>query len=159
MPTTFPSAVDNFTSPTAADKLNGALNPAVIHHLQHENHNDAVSAVESKLGINFSANPNTIDFALQILESTDMNHPLGGYKEVAYISNIFPSVVTWYTDSSKTITLLQKQLVYGPGNKKFVTQIIRTLYDGTVSNIVKRTITDTITLSGPKEVSRARVVS
>ena len=159
MPTSFPTTLDSFYNPTAADKLNGTPNPAAVHHVQHTNINDSVSAIETKLGIDFSNNPNSIDFALQFLESMDVNHPLGGYKETVYISEVFPSVTTWYTDATKTIMLLQKQFSYGPANAKFITQIVRKLYDGTISNTIKRTITDTITRSGPKEVSRTRVIA
>lgn len=159
MPTNFPTILDSYTNPVGTDKLNGTPNPAVLHHLQHSNHNDSISAIETKLGINFSSVPSTVDFALQIIESTWMNHPLGGYKETSYISNVFPDTITWYTDSSKTVTLLEKRFTYGPANKKFVTQVEWKLYDGTISNILKRTITDLITRSGCKEINRTRTIA
>lgn len=159
MTTLFPNNLDTFVNPTSADKLNGDLNPAVIHHIQHTDKNDAISAIETKLGINFSSVTSTVDFALQILEMTWMNHPLGGYKETTYVSNVFPDTIIWYTDSGKTIKLVEKDFTYGPGSKKFVTQVIWKLYDGTISNLLKRTITDNITLSGNKEISRIRTIS
>lgn len=159
MSTNFPTALDSFINPTATDKLNGSPNPALTHHSQHSNLNDSVSALEAKMGINFSNVSTSIDYALQILELTAMNHARGGYKETVYVSNVFPSVITWYTNSAKTISLLQKEYTYGPNDNVFVTQVVWKLYDGTASNIVKRTITDSITLSGSVEISRNRTIA
>jgi hypothetical protein len=46
MPTNFPTSVDNFTNPTANDSLN-----LPSHSAQHANANDAIEAIEVKLGI------------------------------------------------------------------------------------------------------------
>ena len=159
MSTNFPTTLDSFLNPSATDKLNGSPNPALLHHTQHSNINDSVSALEAKLGINFSNTTTSIDYILQIIEAVNMTHPRGGYKEIVYISNVFPATITWYVDSSKAVTLIQKDFTYGPDTKKFITQIQWKLYDGTVSNIVKRTITDTITRFKVFELNRARVIS
>lgn len=60
MATNFPGNLDSFTNPGAADLQNspGALN----HATQHDNINDAVAAVETKVGINGSADSNSLDF-------------------------------------------------------------------------------------------------
>ena len=50
MPTNFPTSVDNFTNPTANDSLN-----IPSHSLQHANANDAIEAIEAKLGIGDSS--------------------------------------------------------------------------------------------------------
>jgi hypothetical protein len=58
------------------------------------------------------------------------------------------------------IVLVEKEYVYGPGTKKFVTQVIYRLYSG---GSVVRTITDAITLNnsgnGPFEQSRTRTIT
>lgn len=157
MSTNFPSNLDTFINPSATDKLNGSPNPALLHSTQHSNINDSVSALEAKLGINFSNSQNSIDYALQIIETSNMVHPKGGYKKIT--GRPFPTNIIWYVDSSQTIKLIEKQITYGPGTKKFVTQLVFKLYDGTISNVVKRTITDVINRSGPFETDRTRSVS
>ena len=157
MSITFPITLDSFTNPTGTDKLNGSPSPALLHSSQHTDLNDGVSALEAKVGINFSNVNTSVDYALQILLATWLQHPKGGYRE--HTGNLaFPTAITWYIDSSKTIKLVEKNYTYGPGGKKFVTMVVYQLYDGTMANIIKRTITDTITLSGPFEASRARVI-
>jgi hypothetical protein len=158
MSTTFPITLDSFTNPSGTDKLNGSPNPAILHSAQHANLNDSVAALETKLGVNFSSVNTTVDFSLQILQATVGQHPKGGYKEITG-GLAFPTTITWYTDSGKTIKLLEKTITYGPGSKKLVTGLTYKLFDGTTSNTLKRTITDTITLSGPFEISRLRVVT
>lgn len=46
MPINYPTSLDNFTNPTANDSLN-----IPSHSLQHSNANDAIEAIEDKLGI------------------------------------------------------------------------------------------------------------
>lgn len=47
MATSFPAELDSFTNPTGDDDLN---TPAVLHSTQHSNANDAIKAIEAKLG-------------------------------------------------------------------------------------------------------------
>jgi hypothetical protein len=46
MPTNYPTSLDNFTNPTANDSLN-----LPSHSTQHANANDAIEAIEAKLGV------------------------------------------------------------------------------------------------------------
>jgi len=55
----FPSSLDDFTNPTADDSLNSDTVP---HADQHANLNDAVEALEAKVGINSSADTNSLDY-------------------------------------------------------------------------------------------------
>lgn len=57
MPTSFPGGLDSFTNPISTDKLN---NPD--HAGQHTNINDAVEAVQVKVGIDSSADTTTLDY-------------------------------------------------------------------------------------------------
>src|SRR5262245_45543394 len=66
MTTSFPTALDTFTNPTPANDLN---TPAVLHSDQHANTNDAIEAIEAKVGINGSADPTSLDYRVAALES------------------------------------------------------------------------------------------
>lgn len=52
MATTFPTALDNFTNPAGTDNLGSTLVP---HSQQHSDLNDAVEAIEAKVGVDGSA--------------------------------------------------------------------------------------------------------
>ena len=57
MATNFPTSLDTFTNPTATDTLDSPP-----HDQQHANINDAVEALEAKVGINSSADTNSLDY-------------------------------------------------------------------------------------------------
>lgn len=59
MTTNFPTSLDSYTNPQATDPLN---NPP--HHTQHDNENDAIVALETKVGINGSADTTSQDYKL-----------------------------------------------------------------------------------------------
>lgn len=59
MTTNFPTTLDTFTNPTATDKVS-----VVLHAEQHANANDAIEALQTKVGINSSADTTTHDFKL-----------------------------------------------------------------------------------------------
>jgi len=66
MTTNFPSSLDDFTNPTAQDSLNSDTVP---HADQHANLNDAVEALEAKVGVNSSAVTTSLDYKVAQLES------------------------------------------------------------------------------------------
>lgn len=49
MATNYPASLDSFNNPTGSDKLNAV---SVTHSQQHANANDAIEAIEAKLGTN-----------------------------------------------------------------------------------------------------------
>lgn len=53
----YPTAIDTFTNPTASNNLS---NPS--HSLQHSNENDAIVALETKVGVNNSTDPASLDY-------------------------------------------------------------------------------------------------
>jgi hypothetical protein len=59
MATAYPTALDSFTNPTENDNLDTT---GVEHHEQHANANDAIEALETKVGINNSADTNSLDY-------------------------------------------------------------------------------------------------
>jgi hypothetical protein len=156
MATNFPNGLDNFPNPTGTTVLN---QPGLSHAEQHANANDAIEALESKLGIDLSTSTNTIDYIVRLFLLTCTQHPAGTYAEYERVSGkVFPWRITWYTDSTKTIKLVEKEFTYGT-NKPVPTTITMRLYNGTVANTVVRTITDTISYNQIFEVSRTRVVT
>lgn len=59
MATSFPVAKDTFANPSPTDTLNAALVP---HAAQHANVNDAVKALQNKVGITGSTDVNSLDY-------------------------------------------------------------------------------------------------
>jgi hypothetical protein len=91
---------------------------------------------------------------------TWLQHQDGGYREITYVSGNPPivSTVIWYTTSAKTIKLVEKIYTYG-SIKILPTVVTLKLYDGTIANVLKRTITDTIIYDRVFETSRSRIIT
>jgi len=66
MPTVFPGTIDSFTNPTPTTDT-----VTLPHSTQHANHNDAVLALEAKVGVNASAVTTTHDYKLGEVITTD----------------------------------------------------------------------------------------
>ena len=78
MATTFPTALDDFTNPPGTTLLSGGGNAALSHSGQHANLNDAVEAIEAKIGVNGSAVTTTLqykiaDITTQLASKTSSN--------------------------------------------------------------------------------------
>lgn len=65
MSTLFPTTIDTFNNPTETSNLNSV---GVEHNLQHSDANDAIEALEAKIGINSSADVNSIDYKIRQLQ-------------------------------------------------------------------------------------------
>lgn len=61
MATSFPEDLDNFSNPAATDSMSG-------HAAQHANANDAIEALQAKIGVDGSADENSIDYKIAALE-------------------------------------------------------------------------------------------
>lgn len=66
MTTAFPTGLDNFTNPTPANNLSTST---VLHTDQHSNSNDAVEALEAKVGVDSSAVTSSLDYRVTQLEN------------------------------------------------------------------------------------------
>jgi len=77
------------------------------------------------------------------------------YREMTY-SGIKVITSTWYTDNTKSITLLNKTVIYA-GIKP--TSIVWNIFDPNNPGALVSTVTDTIVYSGIKELNRTRVVT
>ena len=69
MAISFPTSLDSLTNPSALDKENSATVP---HASQHSSSNDAIEALEAKLGIDSSAVTSSVDYFLK--------HSSGAYR-------------------------------------------------------------------------------
>lgn len=69
MATNFPTSLDSFTNPTASDAMNSVTVP---HATQHANINDAVEALEAKVGVNSSAVTTSLDYRVTVLENAEI---------------------------------------------------------------------------------------
>lgn len=67
MPTNFPTALDTLVNPSSTDKTNSVTVP---HASQHANINDAVEALQAKVGIDGSTDITSLDYKI--------NHSTGG---------------------------------------------------------------------------------
>jgi hypothetical protein len=63
MATSFPAAKDDFVNPQSTDSVQ-----TVSHAAQHANANDAIEALETKVGVNNSTDPASIDYKVKQLE-------------------------------------------------------------------------------------------
>lgn len=73
MATNFPTNLDNFTNPTSGNTL-----ASPDHAAQHANINDAVEALEAKVGVNSSAVTTSHDYKIAQLEGKSPTITLGG---------------------------------------------------------------------------------
>ncbi len=73
MPTNFPNSLDSLDNPANNSLLS---NPS--HSEQHKNANDAIEAVQAKVGITNSDDPNSLDYRVRTVEN-DLNNSLGDY--------------------------------------------------------------------------------
>lgn len=67
MATSYPEALDNFPNPSGSTSMGAS--EGLSHSAQHRNLNDAVEAIQLKLGINASSDVNSIDNVLNTLKT------------------------------------------------------------------------------------------
>ncbi len=68
MATNFPTSLDSLTNPQGTDSV-----AAVSHATQHANANDAIEALEAKVGANNSAVTTSLDYRVRTLESASVD--------------------------------------------------------------------------------------
>ena len=119
MATNFPSSLDDFTNPTAQDSLNSDTVP---HADQHANLNDAVEALESKVGVNSSAVTSSLDYKVAQLEAlgtpvaytpTHSNLTVGNGTEIARYIKIGKLVQVSYRLTLGSTTSLSSYVSVG----------------------------------------------
>lgn len=68
MATSYPSAIDTLVNPSSSNPLSSPS-----HSEQHSNANDAIEALETKIGINNSSDTNSIDYKVNSLQTAVTN--------------------------------------------------------------------------------------
>ena len=66
MSTAFPTALDAFINPSETDTLDSATVP---HAAQHANANDAIAALQAKVGITGSTDATSLDYRVAAVET------------------------------------------------------------------------------------------
>lgn len=64
MSTEFPTNLDNLSNPTGEEALLSTT-PALRHSTQHGNANDAIEALEAKVGVDDSDDPDSLDYKVR----------------------------------------------------------------------------------------------
>jgi hypothetical protein len=64
MATNFPTDIDNLINPGSTDALS-----APSHSDQHSNANDAIEAIQTKIGVDGSTDPNSLDYKISDIET------------------------------------------------------------------------------------------
>jgi len=68
----YPTSLDTFTNPTSSDAMNSVTVP---HATQHSDLNDAVEALEAKVGIDGSAVATSLEYRVNVLENAEIPTP------------------------------------------------------------------------------------
>jgi hypothetical protein len=102
MATNFPNSLDNLTNPASTDPID---NPS--HSQQHTNANDAIEALEAKVGVNGSANTTSLDYRVSQLEvnPTYTNEMAQDAVATAFAGGDQSSVTVNYDDLNNTFSL------------------------------------------------------
>lgn len=93
MATNFPTSLDTFVDPAPTNLLDGTSVAGTSHAAQHDNINDAVAALEAKVGVNSSAVTTSLDYIVNHL-------PSGGSTGV----NVYPAVPAFSNIARNTAT-------------------------------------------------------
>lgn len=70
MTISYPTSLDTFSNPIGTDKVNNAV-AGLVHSTQHSNANDAIEALEAKVGANSSAVTTSHDYKLGEVTGSD----------------------------------------------------------------------------------------
>lgn len=98
----YPAAIDNPTNPAGSD-----FQDTVPHHLQHGLENDAIVALETKVGVDGSAVTTTIDYKLSGIPSGGKAASLTGTENLSGKTLVSPTLqgtVTGWIEAGETWT-------------------------------------------------------
>lgn len=119
MATTFPEELDSFLNPQPTDSVLD-----VSHAAQHADANDAIAALQAKLGVDNSSDTSSIDFRVTSLE----NQPFDSEAVMDAVDSVIVAgsgITKLYEDSSDTLTLSVDTSVIA--TQQFVTDAIDAL--------------------------------
>ena len=98
MATNFPSSLDSFTNPTAVDTLDSPP-----HDTQHADANDAIEALEAKVGVDGSAVTTSHEYRINSIEELNTNEQTGTTYTLALTDD--GKVVEMNNASANTLTV------------------------------------------------------
>lgn len=120
MGTNFPGALDTLTNPTGGSNLNTA---GVVHADEHANANDAIEALEAKVGVDFSAVVGSLDQRVNrfvYIDTADSSTTASAKILAAQSSGkpviLAPGTHTWAAGVVTSQSFVQPN-IYGPGYK------------------------------------------
>jgi hypothetical protein len=130
MATNFPASLDVLVNPQPNDSVE-----VVLHSAQHANANDAIEALESKVGANNSTDPNSLDYKVKTLETNildieEVEDLVGGLLTTGTHNNITVAYddvarkinLTATYNEEETVTAIATALTTGTGiTKTYVT--------------------------------------
>jgi len=108
MASNYPTSIDNFLNPVGTDKVNNA-NAALVHSTQHSQLNDAVEALEAKVGADASAVTTSHDYKLSGVTSAakavsnNSTENIGGVKTFTTSGGVVatsPRIITSINDTN-----------------------------------------------------------
>ena len=113
MATSFPSGLDSFTNPTAVDTLDSPP-----HDTQHADANDAIEALEAKVGVDSSAVTTSHEYRINSIEELNTNEQTGTTYTLALTDD--GKVVEMNNASANTLTVPPNSSVAFPVGSQIV---------------------------------------
>ena len=141
MATNFPTSLDNLTNPAGSDPVN---NPS--HASQHANLNDAIEVLETKVGINNSADTTSLDYRVKSLETTPTytNEMAQDAVAAALAAGTHTNITINYNDTGNSISI---SAAAGYTNEEAVDAVAAALTAGSGISISYNDPANTITIS------------
>lgn len=137
MATNYPDSLDNLSNPNSTDQLTG-------HAQQHADANDAIEALQTKIGVDNSQDPNSIDYRVTQVEEGLGNAlgdfvPLGDIGQADGVASL-DSNAKIPTNQIPALGLAGNNdvTVYGIENKTTIDSFAKNLY-GTVRYVLQIT--------------------
>lgn len=127
MATNFPASLDTFVNPAATDNL-----ATVNHASQHDNINDAVAALEAKVGVNGSAVTTSLDYKV--------NHPFPAPAFLRSASAIATMDPTTLNNSFLTLTSSTLFLVFFTAPISITTTQVRYIVGSAATSVTSGSV-------------------
>lgn len=143
---TFPSSLDNLSNPASTDYLD-----TVDHANQHADANDAIEALEAKIGINSSAVATSLDYLVKNASSVNPGHAhTGASIQAGSItqSNLAAGAIDLGTIAASTAWTSYTPSVSGNGSMTYTSQTITTARYIKMGRLVVANVRVTGTIGG-----------
>jgi hypothetical protein len=138
MAITFPTTLDQLLNPTGTDSVQ-----LVSHSAQHSNANDAIEALEAKLGVDNSTNTATIDYKVRdLISKVYTNEMAQDTIAAALAAGTHTNIRVDYDDVANTLSLVSTY-----GDEEVMDAIATSLTAGPGITKVYNDVANTITIS------------